>query len=43
MAGEFVYLGALLVEAHPSAAVLNVIVFHLHLNGGAQRGQAYTP
>jgi hypothetical protein len=40
MAGDVVLLAAFLVQAHPTAATLNKIVTNLHLNDGADPGEA---
>jgi hypothetical protein len=40
MTGNVVLLAALLMEAHPTAAPLDKIVANLHLNDGADAGEA---
>src|SRR6266849_1979990 len=42
MAGELVHLAALLVEPHPAAALLDVVVLNLHCDGGADAREGVT-
>jgi hypothetical protein len=39
VAGELVHLAALLMEPHPSAALLDIEVLDLHLDDGAHPGE----
>lgn len=42
MAGESVDLAAFFVQTNPPAALLNVIVLHLHAADGAEAGEGVT-